>query len=188
MKPKDTFQSRLEKAIQLKNIKPVELHEITGISESLLSKYLSGNAVARQKKLTILADALNVNEVWLMGYDVSMKRSLKSTNLDELDNNYFEFITEDDAMYPLLDIGDIALIYKQNEIDNILTPGKGTYLIKLDNTNTIRKIVLNEEKNCYTLIAMNACYKTIDIAKDDFNNKIEILGKVVKAENKSAFK
>ncbi len=51
MEPRDTFQSRLEKAIKLKNIKPVELHEITGISESLLSKYLSGNAVARQRKI-----------------------------------------------------------------------------------------------------------------------------------------
>ena len=81
MKPKDTFQSRLEKAIQIRNIKPVELHEKTGISESLLSKYLSGNAVARQRKLTSLADVLNINEVWLMGYDVPMERNLK---VDEL--------------------------------------------------------------------------------------------------------
>lgn len=83
MKPKDTFQSRLEKAIQIRNIKPVELHEKTGISESLLSKYLSGNAVARQRKLTALADVLNINEVWLMGYDVPMERNLK---VDELGN------------------------------------------------------------------------------------------------------
>lgn len=75
MKPKDTFQNRLETALKIKSIKPVELHEKTGISESLLSKYLSGNAVARQRKLTLLADALNVNEVWLMGYDVPMERN-----------------------------------------------------------------------------------------------------------------
>ena len=77
MKPKDTFQNRLETALRIKNVKPVELHEKTGISESLLSKYLSGNAVARQRKLTLLADALNINEVWLMGYDVPMQRELK---------------------------------------------------------------------------------------------------------------
>ena len=73
MKTIDTFQRRLEKALAIRNMKPVELHEKTGISESLISKYLSNNAVARQKKLTLLADALNVNEVWLMGYDVPMK-------------------------------------------------------------------------------------------------------------------
>lgn len=83
MKPKDTFQSRLETALRIRDMKPVELHERTEISESLLSKYLSGNAIARQRKLTILADALNVNEVWLMGYDVPMERETKT---DELGN------------------------------------------------------------------------------------------------------
>ncbi len=81
MKPIDTFQNRLQKAINFKNIKPVELHEKTGISESLISKYLSGNAVARQRKLTLLADALYVNEVWLMGYDVPMERKIKTDKL-----------------------------------------------------------------------------------------------------------
>lgn len=80
MKTVDTFQRRLEKALILRNMKPVELHEKTGISESLLSKYLSNNAVARQKKLTLLADALNVNEVWLMGYDVPMEKETISNN------------------------------------------------------------------------------------------------------------
>lgn len=82
MKPTYTFQKRLEEALLLRNIKPVELHQKTGISESLLSKYLSGSAVARQKKLTLLADALNINEVWLMGYDVSMNRDLKTDKLN----------------------------------------------------------------------------------------------------------
>lgn len=84
MKPIESFQSRLATALKIRNIKPVELHEKTNISESLISKYLSGNAIARQRKLTTLADALNVNEVWLMGYDVSMDRNLKTDELGNL--------------------------------------------------------------------------------------------------------
>lgn len=81
MEPEDTFQNRLSTALRIRNIKPVELHEKTGISESLLSKYLSGNAIARQKKLSLLSDALNVNPVWLMGYDVSMtKKSISESS------------------------------------------------------------------------------------------------------------
>jgi transcriptional regulator with XRE-family HTH domain len=80
MKTIDTFQKRLEKALIIRNMKPVELHEKTGISESLLSKYLSNNAVARQKKLTLIADALDVNEVWLMGYDVPMEKETSTNN------------------------------------------------------------------------------------------------------------
>ena len=81
MKPIDTFQNRLEEALKLRNIKPVELHEKTGISESLLSKYLSGNAIARQKKISLISDALNINPVWLIGYDIPMERNVKLDNL-----------------------------------------------------------------------------------------------------------
>lgn len=81
MKPIDTFQNRLQKALIDRNIKPVELHEKTGISESLISKYLSGNATARQKKILLLSDALNVSPVWLMGYDVSINESIKTDAL-----------------------------------------------------------------------------------------------------------
>lgn len=78
MKTIDTFQNRLQKALTIRNMKSVELHEKTEISESLLSKYLSGNAIARQKKLSALADVLDVNEVWLMGYDVPMQKEFKT--------------------------------------------------------------------------------------------------------------
>jgi len=102
-------------------------------------------------------------------------------------NNYFIYVTEDDAMFPLLDIGDKALIHKQTEIDNVDIAIKGTYLIKVDNKTTIRKIVLSEDKTYYSLIAMNTYCKKLDIPVDEFN-QIQILGKVVKAENESAFK
>ena len=73
MKPIETFQERLQEALQIRNMKPVELHEKTNISESLISKYLSGNAIARQRKIALISEALNVNPVWLMGYDVPME-------------------------------------------------------------------------------------------------------------------
>lgn len=83
MKPVETFQNRLATALRIRNMKPVELHEKTDISESLISKYLSGNAIARQRKLSILSEALNVNPVWLMGYDVPMENNIPT---DELGN------------------------------------------------------------------------------------------------------
>ncbi len=75
MKIIDTFQNRLKQAIKINKIKPVQLYEQTGISESLISKYLSGNAVARQNKLNLLSKALNVSPIWLMGYDVSINET-----------------------------------------------------------------------------------------------------------------
>ena len=40
------------------------------ITKSDLSKWISGVYEPRQNKLTVLAEALGTNEVWLMGFDV----------------------------------------------------------------------------------------------------------------------
>lgn len=72
----DTFQNRLKAAMDTKNMKQVNLVEKTGLDKTLINKYLAGISCARQQKLTLLADALDVNEVWLLGYDVPMKRDL----------------------------------------------------------------------------------------------------------------
>ncbi len=45
------------------------------IQKSDLSQYLSGKIEPSQKKLTILAAALNVNEPWLMGFDVDQDKT-----------------------------------------------------------------------------------------------------------------
>lgn len=50
-----------------------ELYKVK-IGKSDLSQYLSDSVEPRQNKLFILAKALNVNEAWLMGFDVPMER------------------------------------------------------------------------------------------------------------------
>ena len=67
------FKDRLNEALSLKNMKPVELAEKTKISESTISQYRSGYAKPREEKLALIADALDVSPTWLMGLDVPMK-------------------------------------------------------------------------------------------------------------------
>lgn len=73
----DNFSNRLNTAIRLRNIKPIELSEKTGIDKSKISSYMSGRYKAKQDGVYLLAQALNVNEAWLMGLDVPMERNLK---------------------------------------------------------------------------------------------------------------
>lgn len=87
MKLIDTFSNRLQKALDCSNMKQVDLVEKTGLDKTLINKYLAGIMKAKQDKLTILANALNVNEVWLMGYDIPMNRNIK---LDKLGNPVVE--------------------------------------------------------------------------------------------------
>ena len=73
----DTFSNRLNKAITIRNIKPVELSEKTGIDKSKISSYMSGRYKAKQDGVYLISNALNVSEAWLMGYDVPMEKSAK---------------------------------------------------------------------------------------------------------------
>lgn len=54
-----------------------------------LSQYVSGKVTPGQEKLTILSRALNVNEAWLMGYDVPMtiESSQKSSDAASHEDN-----------------------------------------------------------------------------------------------------
>lgn len=174
-KYKKVFSKNLNYYMNLRGKTQTDIVDDLDINKSAISSWCLGTRLPRMNKVEILADYLNINVSDLIEGSCE-------------NNNYFEFISEDDAMFPILDTGDIALVYKQNKLDNILTPNKGTYLIKLAGKNTIRKIELSEDKAFYTLTAMNAYYKVINISTDELYNQIQIIGKVVKAENKSAFK
>ena len=82
---KDTFANRLQKAINLSGLKPIEVASRTGLDKSLISCYLSGKYKAGDNNLAKLANVLNVSEAWLQGYDVDIKESNEDTSpLDEL--------------------------------------------------------------------------------------------------------
>ena len=67
-----TFSSRLDEALAIRQLKPVDLSKRTGISESTISQYRSGYAKPKQDKLSLISDALNVSPAWLMGLNVPM--------------------------------------------------------------------------------------------------------------------
>jgi len=169
-KYKKIFSKNLNYYMNLKGKTQTDIINDLDINKSAISSWCNGTRLPRMNKVELLANYLNISVSDLIG------------NNNE-NNNYFEFIAEDDAMFPLLDVGDIALIYKQSNIED-----EATLLISMDDKKTIRKFILNDDKTYYSLIAMNACYKNIDININDVNTKVKILGKVVKTENRSAFK
>lgn len=69
---------RIKEAMRISGKTQAELCELTGIPKSAMSQYVSGKFVPKQTRLFLLAKALNVNEAWLMGYDVSIERNDES--------------------------------------------------------------------------------------------------------------
>lgn len=72
MKKAET-KDRIKEAMKIREIKQIELVERTGIDKGQMSSYVSGKYKPKQKNLSLLAQALAVDETWLMGYDVPME-------------------------------------------------------------------------------------------------------------------
>ena len=75
---KDEFRNRLEQALQIRMMKPSELCMKTGLSPATISQYRSGYSTPRSNKLQLIAKALRVDPVWLMGMDVPMEKRFAS--------------------------------------------------------------------------------------------------------------
>lgn len=68
-----TYAERLRQALNIRNMKQIELSQKTGIGKSAISQYLKGSIEPRRKRAKIIAKALDVSEAWLMGYDVPIE-------------------------------------------------------------------------------------------------------------------
>lgn len=75
----DTFQNRLNQAMEIRNMRQVDLARKSGLPKAQISQYQSGKYEAMQDALYRLAKALSVNVEWLMGHDVPMEISQKKT-------------------------------------------------------------------------------------------------------------
>jgi transcriptional regulator with XRE-family HTH domain len=69
-----SFSIRLKEALRITGTKQIELSRLTKIDKGTINNYLWGKYEPKQDKLNIIADALDVSPVWLMGYDVPMER------------------------------------------------------------------------------------------------------------------
>lgn len=213
-----TFANRLKEAMKIRGLKSSQIEKISEdlaneqkikrpIRMPVITDYLKGRYEAAQSNIYALALILDVNEVWLMGEDVPMDRSYGRTKIAEINiinlltneviqkipysyrtdiaeddpKNFFAIYASDNSMAPLLDVGDIAIIKKYENFFN-----KKTYLLKIKGGAPIIRKIIQTDDGDIELHAMNMW--NYPIQSDLKLNDIEILGEVVRVENKSAFK
>ena len=71
--PIESCAKRIKKALSVRNMTQSELCRRTKIATSAMSEYIKGLYDPKQDKIYIMAQALNVDPVWLMGFDVPME-------------------------------------------------------------------------------------------------------------------
>ena len=75
---------RLKEAMRIANMKQSDLARATGLGKGGISNYVIGRYEPKSNIISVLAEALNVDPVWLMGYDVPMERKKPSPDKVEL--------------------------------------------------------------------------------------------------------
>lgn len=98
-------------------------------------------------------------------------------------HSYFGYRINDDSMLPLLGIDDIAIVEKANSYEN-----GNTCLLSLDDKLIlIRKIIdFNDYIELHTAFPYS---QPIKLTKEEMKTRnFKIIGKVIRAENSSAFK
>lgn len=78
------LKDRLKIALEKRNMRAVDLMEKAGVPKSAISFYLAGKSKPKADRLYKIAQALNISEAWLLGYDVPMDRSEASKKTDKL--------------------------------------------------------------------------------------------------------
>lgn len=92
MNEKAELKERLQYALDVREKKAVDLATALKIPKSSISHYLAGTReIKDSRRLGAIAEYLQVDEAWLMGYDVPMERK-KPTKDDGLTDNQKKLI------------------------------------------------------------------------------------------------
>lgn len=181
-----------------------ELGKYIGVQKAAIRKYEKGEVKnMKRSSIQILSNLFKVSPSYLMcledensstlnkeeytniplisEYIENLETSIKKSFVKEITLNNslpqktFALQINDNSMLPLLGIGDIAIITEDFKFES----GQ-TCLILTNNIVMIRKVIKTNDG--YELQAMNPYYPV------EKTKELKLLGKVIKAENHSAFK
>lgn len=79
------FNDRLNEALEKRGMRPVDLVNKVDIPEATISQYRSGYAKPKYERVVRIADALNVNLLWLMGGDVPMEKNSRPVKIKKIE-------------------------------------------------------------------------------------------------------
>jgi len=99
------FRTRLMQALKNRKMTPAILGQLTGLHPATIYRYISGERVPSIDQVAKIADALNVDPSWLMGYNVEADYTIKLNEqdavlveklrqLDPEDKKHLEFIVD----------------------------------------------------------------------------------------------
>lgn len=87
---------RLDKALNIAGISAADLARASEVSKSSISQYLSSDHIPSEENATRMGNVLNVNPLWLMGFDAPMNTKSTADQDDRLASiiDYFQLLND----------------------------------------------------------------------------------------------
>lgn len=117
---KENFGIRLQKALDVLNMKQTELAEKLGIHRATINNYIKNKYEPNRERLETISKILNVNPAWLMGYDVEMREKTIEPPIDfsHLTKEELEEVAEENHIpYTKIDYIDQPLYCSSPDVD-----------------------------------------------------------------------
>ena len=87
----EPIRNRIKEGMKMRKINAAQLAKMSGVSEASISNYLNDKVKPKTNNIQKLASALEVNEAWLMGYDVDPDADYEGVfKSDEVQNSKLE--------------------------------------------------------------------------------------------------
>lgn len=86
MKKVSSVSKRLSEALEYFDISQAELVKRTGLNKGAISSYINARYEPKQNAIYAISKALNINESWLMGYDMPMMARKKEDSSEQVRN------------------------------------------------------------------------------------------------------
>lgn len=134
LKKVDTFSNRLKSLLSNRNLKQSDLAKQTNLSKQQISQYVNGKFEPKPMAVLSIAQVLDINEFWLMGYDVPMTNKVLDVNqLQQLEN--FDLVEDIERKYGDEAVGLLEGFAKLN------TAGKSKILEFINDLAQIEKYI-----------------------------------------------
>ena len=208
----DTIANRIRIALDKRGMKQADLVEKTKIGKSSISTYISGAYEPKQKNIYRIASALNVDETWLMGFDVPMSR--KNLSLETSKGIKIPVLGKVPAGVPIEAVEDIidyeeipeemskdgeffGLQIKGDSMEPRICAGDVVIVRKQDDAETGDLVIamingneatckrLMKYENGIRLMPNNPAYEPLYFSNQEIEEKpVKIIGKVVENRQK----
>lgn len=105
--------------MEIRNMKAIDLHDKTGIGKSSISQYMNGKVKPKQDRIYLMAQALNVDELWLMGHDVPMERIERAESAPPPSQPYHPELTERDERDIMISASSLSPVLNEEEREHL---------------------------------------------------------------------